>query len=169
MRLIVKALLASLPSMANVLLVYCLFLLIFASIAVNFFKGRFWHCEDKWDAKEKIDLNLVDTKADCLRLGGEWVNYDSNFDNVLSAMLTLFIMSSTEGWLDVMRLASDSRGIGLQPRRNENPDLIVTIAYFLIFMIVGSQFIINLFAGVVIDNFNKVKEKEELGNMFVTQ
>jgi len=36
-------------------------------------------------------------------------------------------------------------------------------------MIVGSQFIINLFVGVVIDNFNTIKEKEELGNMFVTE
>jgi hypothetical protein len=36
-------------------------------------------------------------------------------------------------------------------------------------MIVGSQFIINLFVGVVIDNFNKIKEKEELGSMFVTE
>jgi hypothetical protein len=36
-------------------------------------------------------------------------------------------------------------------------------------MIVGSQFIINLFVGVVIDNFNTIKEREELGNMFVTE
>jgi preprotein translocase subunit SecY len=36
-------------------------------------------------------------------------------------------------------------------------------------MIVGSQFIVNLFVGVVIDNFNKVKESDEMGNNFVTQ
>jgi len=36
-------------------------------------------------------------------------------------------------------------------------------------MIIGSQFIINLFVGVVIDNFNTIKEKEELGNLFVTE
>lgn len=168
MRLIVKALLASLPSMANVLLVYALFLLIFGVIAVNFFKGRFWRCTESWDANKPIDLEKVDTKADCIRLGGDWVNFDSNFDNVFNAMMTLFIMSSTEGWIDIMRLACDSRGIDLQPKRNANPDLVASIAYFLSFMIVGSQFIINLFAGVVIDNFNKVKEKEELGNMFVT-
>lgn len=35
-------------------------------------------------------------------------------------------------------------------------------------MVVGSQFVINLFVGVVIDNFNSIKEKEELGNLFVT-
>ena len=36
-------------------------------------------------------------------------------------------------------------------------------------MIVGSQFILNLFVGVVIDNFNKIKESEEMGDLFVTQ
>jgi len=36
-------------------------------------------------------------------------------------------------------------------------------------MIIGSQFIINLFVGVVIDNFNTIKEKEELEGMFVTE
>lgn len=41
--------------------------------------------------------------------------------------------------------------------------------YFVAFMIIGSQFIINLFVGVVIDNFNKIKEKDEMGNNFVTQ
>ena len=40
--------------------------------------------------------------------------------------------------------------------------------YFVAFMIIGSQFIINLFVGVVIDNFNKIKEKDEMGNNFVT-
>jgi len=35
-------------------------------------------------------------------------------------------------------------------------------------MVVGSVFILNLFVGVVIDNFNKIKEKEEMGNVHVT-
>ena len=63
-------------------------------------------------------MDLVDTKEDCLNLGGEWVNSKSNFDNVPNAMLTLFIMSSTESWIDVMRQSLDSRGIDLQPKLN---------------------------------------------------
>ena len=60
----------------------------------------------------------------------------------------------------------DSAGIGNQPIKNNNIWLVI---YFVSFMIVGSQFIINLFVGVVIDNFNTIKEKEELGNTFVTE
>lgn len=81
MRLVTNALLASLPSMTNVLLVCSLFILIFGIMGVGFFKGKFYHCEDKYDSLFKIDLNEVDTKDDCLRLGGDWVNYNSHFDN----------------------------------------------------------------------------------------
>ena len=40
---------------------------------------------------------------------------------------------------------------GKQPKYNNN--VLLSILFFMIFMIVGSQFIINLFVGVVIDNF----------------
>ena len=44
------------------------------------------------------------------------------------------------------------------------------VIYFVAYMIIGSQFIINLFVGVVIDNFTKIKEREEMGGkgVFVT-
>ena len=45
MKLIVNALLASLPSMLNVTVVCFLFLLIFAIVGVSFFKGGFGFCE----------------------------------------------------------------------------------------------------------------------------
>jgi len=48
MRLVVNALLASLPSMTNVLLVCSLFILIFSIMGVNFFKGSFHHCVSPW-------------------------------------------------------------------------------------------------------------------------
>jgi len=75
-------------------------------------------------------------------------------------------MTTTEGWVDVMYSGIDARGPGFQPKKNTN---IYIILYFIAFMIIGSQFIINLFVGVVIDNFNTIKEREELGNMFVTE
>lgn len=76
-------------------------------------------------------------------------------------------MMTTEGWLDVMEAGLDSRGIDLQPKYNSN--VLISVLFFITFMIIGSQFIINLFVGVVIDNFQTIKEKEELDNMFVTE
>jgi Na+/glutamate symporter len=40
--------------------------------------------------------------------------------------------------------------------------------FFVLYMIVGSLFVMNLFVGVVIDNFNKIKDKEENGGGFMT-
>ena len=80
-------------------------------------------------------------------------------------MLTLFEMMTTEGWLNVMYQGVDTTGINMQPKENENW---LWVIYFIGFMVVGSMFVINLFVGVVIDNFNKIKSSEELGNIFVT-
>jgi hypothetical protein len=41
------------------------------------------------------------------------VNEDYNFDNIINAMITLFVISTTEGWVDLMVVGVDSRGIGL--------------------------------------------------------
>ena len=36
-------------------------------------------------------------------------------------------------------------------------------------MVFGSQFILNLFVGVIMDNFNKIKDQQEWGSLFVTE
>lgn len=66
----------------------------------------------------------------------------------------------------MMYAGMDSTDIGMEPQFNASPYF---VAYFVLYMIVGSLFIINLFVGVVIDNFNKNKEKNELGSAFVTE
>ena len=45
MKLVVGALMTSIPSMTNVLVVCMLLLLIMAIVGVNLFKGAFYHCE----------------------------------------------------------------------------------------------------------------------------
>ena len=60
----------------------------------------------------------------------------------------------------------DATEINMQPKVNNN---IFFALFFIAFMVVGSMLILNLFVGVVIDNFNKIKTNEELGNMFVTE
>ena len=51
-----------------------------------------------------------------------------------------------------------SRGPNLAPHENHNPN---AGAFFIIFIIIGSFFIKNLFVGVVISTFNR--EQENLG------
>lgn len=52
--------------------------------------------------------------------------------------------------------AVDARGVDLQPQREAN---LYAYIYFVIFIVCGSFFTLNLFIGVIIDNFNMLKKK----------
>lgn len=55
-----------------------------------------------------------------------------------------------------MEDAVDARGVDLQPQREAN---LYAYIYFVIFIVCGSFFTLNLFIGVIIDNFNMLKKK----------
>uniref|UniRef100_A0A8D2JI70 Sodium channel protein n=1 Tax=Varanus komodoensis TaxID=61221 RepID=A0A8D2JI70_VARKO len=61
-----------------------------------------------------------------------------------------------KGWMDIMYAAIDSRNILDQPNYEDN---LYMYLYFVIFIIFGSFFTLNLFIGVIIDNFNQQKKK----------
>ena len=91
-----------------------------------------------------------------------WLNKDAHFDNVVSAIITLFEMSTAVGWSITMFAGIDSVGLYKQPERD---NAMYWIAFFVFFIIVGNLFILNLFVGVVISTFNS--EKEKLGKDFL--
>ena len=134
-------------------------------MGVDLFKGQFDYC----NGLDDLLLAKVVSSKDCLDLGGTWYHPPENFDDTISGFQTLFEMMSTEGWLDVMHSGVDSvapvNGLQMNPVKNRTPLMSI---YFVVFMIFGSQFILNLFVGVIMDNFNKIKDKEELGSLFVT-
>lgn len=53
-------------------------------------------------------------------MGGSWINFARNFDNIFVAMLTLFEVMSSEDWLTVAYRGIDAVGIDMQPQRNHN-------------------------------------------------
>ena len=61
MKLVVNALLASMPSMTNVLLVCSLFILIFSIGGVNFFKGTFHRCNENFNSEVNLDYSKIIT------------------------------------------------------------------------------------------------------------
>eukprot|EP00919_Chromeraceae_sp_WS-2016_P046321 GHVR01110071.1.p1 GENE.GHVR01110071.1~~GHVR01110071.1.p1 ORF type:complete len:491 (+),score=101.81 GHVR01110071.1:113-1585(+) len=178
LNLIVNSLIASLPSLGNVFLICFIFFLIFAILGVNQFKGGFYKCilpdyicdnnNNTTTTNNSINctniINNIDDIDDCLLLQGKWVNKDVNFDNVANALIALFQVSSTEGWLDVMVDGIDSVGPHKQPKHDHRWWISI---YFMLFMIVGNFFAINLFVGVIIDNFTQMKNDRSGG--FITE
>uniref|UniRef100_A0A8C0FJU4 Sodium channel protein n=1 Tax=Bubo bubo TaxID=30461 RepID=A0A8C0FJU4_BUBBB len=61
-----------------------------------------------------------------------------------------------KGWMDIMYAAVDSREVRKQPKYE---DSLYMYIYFVAFIIFGSFFTLNLFIGVIIDNFNQQKKK----------
>jgi len=102
MRLIVGALIESVGSIMNVMSVLCVIFLIFAIVGYSFFGGGFFYCS--------IDMYKLHTISQCMTAGGEWMKWDQNFDNVGNGMITLFVVSSLEGWPDIMFQALDVAG-----------------------------------------------------------
>jgi len=92
----------------------------------------------------------------CMSYGGDWVRLDSNFDNIGHAMLTMFKVALTEGWLDIMYWGMDTPGEGQIFIRDFNNYWAI---YFIFFIAVGAFFTLNLFDGVVIDNFGNETSK----------
>ncbi|NXX20861.1 SCN2A protein, partial [Podargus strigoides] len=61
-----------------------------------------------------------------------------------------------KGWMDIMYAAVDSTEVRKQPKYEESLYMYI---YFVAFIIFGSFFTLNLFIGVIIDNFNQQKKK----------
>ncbi|XP_023239807.1 sodium channel protein para-like [Centruroides sculpturatus] len=164
MRVVVNALVQAIPAIFNVLLVCLIFWLIFAIMGVQLFNGKFHKCVD--EEGEKLNWTFIPTKDACVERNYTWFNPLINFDNVLNAYLALFQVATFKGWIDIMNDAIDSRQIGQQPKDEDN---IYMYLYFVFFIIFGSFFTLNLFIGVIIDNFNEQKKKGGSLEMFMTE
>uniref|UniRef100_A0A8C1LDA4 Sodium channel protein n=1 Tax=Cyprinus carpio TaxID=7962 RepID=A0A8C1LDA4_CYPCA len=159
MRVVVNALVGAIPSIFNVLLVCLIFWLIFSIMGVNLFAGKFYHCVNT-TTEERIPMDVVNNMSDCMALmhtnEARWVNVKVNYDNVGTGYLSLLQIATFKGWMDIMYAAVDSREVEDQPSYEIN---LYMYLYFVIFIIFGSFFTLNLFIGVIIDNFNQQKSK----------
>ncbi|XP_076007885.1 sodium channel protein type 4 subunit alpha A [Genypterus blacodes] len=169
MRVVVNALVGAIPSIFNVLLVCLIFWLIFSIMGVNLFAGKFYRCINT-TTEELFPMTVVNNKSDCLALKeatqeARWVNVKVNYDNVGKGYLSLLQVSTFKGWMDIMYAAVDSREVEDQPSYEINLYMYI---YFVIFIIFGSFFTLNLFIGVIIDNFNQQKKKIGDKDIFMT-
>ncbi|XP_046575619.1 sodium channel protein type 4 subunit alpha B-like isoform X2 [Haliotis rubra] len=163
MRVVVNALIKAIPSIFNVLLVCLVFWLIFGIMGVQLFAGKFHKCVD--ENNERLNISIVDHRNQCESQNYTWTNSKINFDNVINAYLALFQVATYKGWIDIMNDAIDSRQPNQQPLYEDNRYMYM---YFVLFIIFGSFFTLNLFIGVIIDNFNQQKKKGGSLEMFMT-
>ncbi|XP_034006158.1 sodium channel protein type 4 subunit alpha-like [Trematomus bernacchii] len=168
MRVVVNALIGAIPSIMNVLLVCLIFWLIFSIMGVNLFAGKFGRCVNR--TGHIYESAFVNNKSECEALNDTslyyWTKVKVNFDNVGAGYLALLQVATFKGWMDIMYAAVDSRAVEEQPIKEIN---LYMYLYFVIFIIFGSFFTLNLFIGVIIDNFNQQKRKMRGQDIFMTE
>ncbi|XP_021331616.1 voltage-dependent T-type calcium channel subunit alpha-1H [Danio rerio] len=151
LKLVVETLITSLRPIGNIVLICCAFFIVFGILGVQLFKGKFYHCEG-------FDTRNITNKSECLQAKYKWIRRKYNFDNLGQALMSLFVLSSKDGWVNIMYDGLDAVAVDQQPIRNHNPWMLL---YFISFLLIVSFFVLNMFVGVVVENFHKCRQDQE--------
>ncbi|XP_008302849.1 voltage-dependent N-type calcium channel subunit alpha-1B-like, partial [Stegastes partitus] len=148
----------SLKNVLNILIVYILFMFIFAVIAVQLFKGKFFYCTDESKGLEKdcrgqfLDYDRDDVAAQ----PREWKKYEFHYDNVLWAFLTLFTVSTGEGWPVVLKHSVDATYEDQGPSPGFRME---TSIFYVVYFVVFPFFFVNIFVALIIITFQEQGDK----------
>ena len=169
---LVTALLASISHLGETTIVLIFFFLIFAIGGRQMWMGNFYRrcmsvnygfmystqestmmCSFDSDCEE---LNSYGVKYICAK---GYINPDSgaiNFDDTLAAFVTIFVMSTLEGWTNVFTYVSKT----FKDKIYINP--IIVFLFFHVFIILGAFYLINLFLAVTNSEFEKIEADRKL-------
>ncbi|XP_062476497.1 voltage-dependent T-type calcium channel subunit alpha-1I isoform X1 [Pezoporus occidentalis] len=151
LKLVVETLISSLKPIGNIVLICCAFFIIFGILGVQLFKGKFYHCLG-------VDIRNITNRSDCMAANYKWVHHKYNFDNLGQALMSLFVLASKDGWVNIMYNGLDAVAVDQQPVTNNNPWMLL---YFISFLLIVSFFVLNMFVGVVVENFHKCRQHQE--------
>ena len=170
-KVVLVSLLHALPAIGNVILFWLFLTLMFGICGVNFFKGKLYTCND---SNIEYEIDCVGTFETTVLQDGvlsnetmdrEWSNpHGYNFDNTYTACSTLVQVATLSNWGEIMYSTIDSTEPGKSSITRNNPTVII---FFVLYVVVGSFFAFNLFVGVVIDNFQRLKSRMD-GSAFLT-
>ncbi|XP_065163665.1 voltage-dependent T-type calcium channel subunit alpha-1H isoform X3 [Atheta coriaria] len=151
LKLVVQTLLSSLRPIGNIVLICCTFFIIFGILGVQLFKGSFYSCKGP-------TAPGVRNRTECEGRGNKWVNQKYNFDDLGKALMSLFVLSSRDGWVNIMYTGLDAVGVDQQPQINYSE---WRLLYFISFILLVGFFVLNMFVGVVVENFHRCREEQE--------
>uniref|UniRef100_A0A8C1MEQ6 Calcium channel, voltage-dependent, R type, alpha 1E subunit b n=1 Tax=Cyprinus carpio TaxID=7962 RepID=A0A8C1MEQ6_CYPCA len=148
----------SLKNVFNILIVYKLFMFIFAVIAVQLFKGKFFYCTDaSMGTQKECQGYYIDYGRDRKEVKRrEWRRHEFHYDNVLWALLTLFTVSTGEGWPQVLQHSVDVTEENHGPSRGNRMEMSI---FYVIYFVVFPFFFVNIFVALIIITFQEQGDK----------
>ena len=159
LRTVVQSLANSIPSIMIVNTLAFFFIMIFGILFVQLFGGALYYCSDG-DVHPKVACEgsyVMDDGSIGMRL---WLNQRRNFDNIIQALLVMFELLTLEEWDSIMYSVVDATDEFHGPTRDNSPGFGFM---FIIYIISGSFFILNLFVGVIVSAYNEAKAEAEHG------
>ncbi len=164
MRIVVNALIESMIAILNVLIVIGMVWVMFAILGSNLMQGKMGFCDFKGLRTPPIDIYGV-SKAECLqKYAGDWRTAYWNFDDIGQGLVTLYVLSTMEGWPGMLASALDANDAELGPAYNNST---TNAIFFVVFILFGSLFLMNLFVGVIFVQFTEEQLKEKKSRFYM--
>ncbi|XP_021232888.1 voltage-dependent L-type calcium channel subunit alpha-1S isoform X2 [Numida meleagris] len=159
---VVQCVFVAIKTIGNIVVVTTLLQFMFACIGVQLFKGKFYSCTDPSKLTEKecrgYFINYVDGDPTQIELKERvWFHNAFHFNNVFSAMMSLFTVSTFEGWPELLYRAIDTNDENKGPIYNYRVEIAM---FFIIYIILIAFFMMNIFVGFVIVTFQEQGESE---------
>ncbi|CAF1590287.1 unnamed protein product [Rotaria sp. Silwood1] len=140
LKIVGPILFSSFKPIGNVFIILSIFFIIFGILGV-----QFYYCEGSL-------AHNVTTRHQCEAMSNHrWRNQKYNFDNLGQALLTLLALASKDDWVPIMYMGVDAVEVDMQPIKHHSETKLI---YFISFLLVVSFYSINMFVGIVVENFH---------------
>ncbi|EKX53939.1 hypothetical protein GUITHDRAFT_132377 [Guillardia theta CCMP2712] len=154
MRILIDALIGTLAPVWYVIVFMMISFVVFAIVGMSLFGRKLYRCTDADFAA------FPGGKSDCCGLSADlssgilypraWVRPYHNFDTFGDAFLTLFRINTIK-YVGILADVVDITGENLSPQENHS---MVYSLFFVIYLIFGALFTMNLLVGFIVDGFN---------------
>ena len=155
MKKVVTSVIQAIPAVFNVMLITVLFYLIFGILGIIFFNGVMFYCTDPSILIDSECLgSFIDSGGNIAKR--QWRELSYNFDNIFSAVLTLFDLSTLEDWPSYLVGAVDGVAAHRAMVRDHNP---AAALFYIVYIFIMCFFIMNLYLGTIIKKFNEIQQE----------
>eukprot|EP01065_Artemidia_motanka_P018904 TRINITY_DN2230_c0_g2_i7.p1 TRINITY_DN2230_c0_g2~~TRINITY_DN2230_c0_g2_i7.p1 ORF type:complete len:3228 (+),score=877.55 TRINITY_DN2230_c0_g2_i7:150-9833(+) len=161
MKHVLATILRSLDGIQTVFFVSTMTYFIWATVGTQLFKGALYECTNpnikeealcsgSFSVEQKTAFGSFSTASST---NATWVKNWFTFDDVFESMFTLFQISVGEKWREMMYRTMDAPGPEEGPRTNSNAW--IAAIFFVVFVVLGQFFFVNLFIGILIQKFDE--------------
>ncbi|KAK3273644.1 hypothetical protein CYMTET_18126, partial [Cymbomonas tetramitiformis] len=145
---VVLSLIESIRKSLTIIIVAAFMGLLFAIMGVQLMAGSFYACTDEAVSYRDDCIGTYMTTEGVVQ-PREWQQeLESHYDNIWTAYLTTFELTTGENWHIIMLAGMDSVGEGAAMKRNASPWMAI---YFVIVVFVMMCFFLNMITGIVVD------------------